>query len=170
MCLYRNGYSSRFSAGFVLAVSDHHVVIESVSPRGACAGWFLRELDELCRIDYDGRYEEKLLSFYRMRGETHPSNFLGATDLTSDLKVEMLAAAREHDYAVRIDIDADDDVEGFVKEVGATTVSVEKLDEYGHNDGDCTIDIEPIESIYVGDDGLQDLKLLARWHDSPPLS
>ena len=170
VCLYRNGYSSRFSAGFVLALSEHHVVIESLTPRGQCDGWFLRELDEVCRIDHGGRYEEKLLAFWRMRGETHAADFLGETVLTSDLKADVLAAAREQDYAVRIDVGADSDIEGFVREVASNTVSIEQIDEYGQSDGDCTLDMEVIESIYVADDELQDLKLLARWHDLPPLS
>ena len=170
VCLYRSCYSNRFSAGFVLAISDHHVVIESVSPRGECDGWILRELDDLCRIDHSGRYEDKLLSFYRMRGQQHARDFLPETDGNSDLKLEMFVAARHHDYAVRIHTGADEDVEGFVKEVETNTVSIEKLDDYGQNDGECTFDMEVIEGITIGDDDLQDLKLLARWHDAPPLA
>ncbi len=169
VCLYRSCYSNRFSAGFVLAISDNHVVIESVSPRGECDGWILRELDDLCRIDHSGRYEEKLLSFHRMRGEQHARDFLAATDLNSDLKLEMFMAARHHDYAVRVHTGAEEDIEGFVKEVETSIVSIEKLDEYGQNDGDCTFDMEVVEGIYIGDDELQDLKLLARWHDMPPV-
>ena len=77
MCLYRSAYSSRFSAGFVLAISDRYVVIESVSPRGDGDGWILRALEDLCRIDHNGRYEEKLLSFYQLRGQAHPRDFPG---------------------------------------------------------------------------------------------
>ena len=168
VCLYRSCYSNRFSAGFVLAISDNHVVIESISPRGECDGWILRELDDLCRIDHNGRYEEKLLSFHRMRGQQHPGDFLPATDLNSDLKLEMFVAARHHDYAVRIHTGAEEDVEGFVKEVETNTVSIENFNEYGQNDGDCTFDMEAIEDITIGDDDLQDLKMLARWHDIPP--
>ncbi len=168
--LYRSCYSNRFSAGFVLAISDEHVVIESLSTRGECDGWILRELSDLCRIDHNGRYEEKLLSFHRLRGERHPQDFLPTADLSSNLKIEMFVAARQHDLAVRVHTGADDDVEGFVREVGADTISLEKLNEYGQNDGDCTLDMEVIEGIYIGDDELQDLKLLARWHDAPPLS
>ena len=156
-------------AGFVLAISENHVVIESISPRGECDGWILRELDDLCRIDHSGRYEEKLLSFHQMRGGEHARDFLPATDFNSDLKVETFVAAQQHDYAVRIHTGGDDDVEGFVKDVDTNTVSIEKLDEYGQNDGDCTFDMESIEGIYIGDDDLQDLKLLARWQDIPPI-
>ena len=169
VCLYRSCYSNKFSAGFVLAVSEDDVIIESVSPRGHCDGWILRELDELCRIDSQGIYEEKLMSLYRVRGGAHARDFLPATDLGSNLKVELLEAARQNDSAVRIHTGADEDIEGFVREVGAQTVSIEKFNEYGVSDGDCTLDMESVEGIFVGDDDLQDLKLLARWHDAPPL-
>ncbi len=170
VCLYRSCYSNRFSAGFVLAISEHHVVIESVSTRDECDGWILRELDDLCRIDHNGRYEEKLLSFYRARGEQHPRDFLPSVDLNSDLKVEMFAAAQNHDYAVRIHTGSDDDIEGFIREVGTATVSIDRLNEYGQDDGDSVLDMEGIEGIYVNADELQDLKMLARWHDIPPLA
>ena len=168
VCLYRSCYSSKFSAGFVLAVSEGDVVIESLSPRGHCDGWILRELDELCRIDSNGIYEEKLMALYRARGAAHARDFLPATDLSSDLKIELLEAARQNDYAVRIHTGADEDIEGFVREVGAATVSIEKFNEYGASDGDCTLDMESVEGIFVHDDELQDLKLLARWQDAPP--
>ena len=158
-----------FRRGFVVGFSDDHVVIESLTPRGECNGWILCAFSDIFRIDCNGRYEEKLLSLYRVRDARHPRDFLGAVDLTSDLKVDLLQAARLHDYAVEVETGGDDNIVGFVREIGTETLSVEKLDLYGQNDGDCTAALDEIERIIVNDGDLQDLKLLARWHDTPPL-
>lgn len=167
--IYRSYYSVRFSAGWVLAFSDNEVVVESLSPRGACDGWFSRKIEDIVRIDTGGRYEETLLALQRARGGTHPKEFLPPLDLASNLKLEMLLAARAGDYAVRLDTGAEEDIRGFVREVGPETASIEKFDLHGQSDGDCTLDTDIIEGIYVDDDELQDLKLLARWHEQPPL-
>lgn len=168
ICLYRNYYSSRFSVGFVLAVAANGVVLESLSTRGHVNGWMLRELDDVCRIDHGGIYEEKLQSLYRARGETHAPDFLGETNAQSNLRIELLQASQEHDCAVRLSIGAEEDIEGFVREVGLETVTIEKYNEYGQADGDSVLDMEKIESINVDDEELRDLKLLARWHELPP--
>lgn len=167
--VYQSYYSINFSAGFVSAFSDDEVVIESLTPRGQCSGWLSRKFDNIVRIDTGGRYEETLLSLHRARGGKHRADFLPTLDLTSNVRVEMLLAAREHDYAVRIDTGAEEDIRGFVREVGPETVSIEKFNLHGQSDGDCTLDMDIIDGIYVDDDELQDLKLLARWHDMPPV-
>ena len=169
VCLYGDGRSSRFSLGFVLAVSDAHVVMELISTNGRGDGWLLRQLEDVGRIDSGGRLEESLLSLYRARGEAHLREFLPPTDLGSDLKLELLLAARTHDFAVRVYNGARRNVEGFVREVAATTLTVEQFDEYGVADGESTLDLDGIGSLKVHDEELQDLKLLARWHDVPPL-
>ena len=166
--LYGDG-SNSFSAGFVLAMSDNDVVLESLSPRGFCDGWLSRPMDDIARIEIGGRYEERLLTYYRVRGETHQRNFLPEISMTSDLKAELLEAARAHDYAVTVNVGSDADVIGFVRKVAVETVTIECYTEYGQPDGDSFLSLESIEKVHVGDDELQDLKLLARWHDAPPL-
>ena len=167
--IYQKYYSASFSAGFVVGFSDEGIAVASLSKRGECDGWLSRDFDKIVRIDIDGRYEETLLSLYRARGARHRTDFLPPFVLTSNVKLELLLAARQHDYAVRIDNGAEEDIRGFVREVGLETVGIEKFNLHGQHDGDCTLDMEAIDDIYVDDDELQDLKLLARWHDMPPV-
>lgn len=164
VCLYTSRYSENFAAGFVEAVSENQVVLRSLTPHGRYDGWLLRVLENISRIDSGGRYEEKLLALFRARGQNHP-HFLPPTDETTDLISEMLICARRSDCAVRIDIGADDDNEGFVKEVEATTITIEKFDVNGQIDSESVIELEHIEKIAVDDEDLQDLKILAHWRD-----
>ena len=164
VCLYTSRDSENFAAGFVEAVSENHVILRSLTPHGRYDGWLLRVLENVCRIDSGGRYEEKLVSLFRARDQNHPA-FLPSTDEATDLGSEMLICAQRGDYAVRIDIGADDDNEGFVKSVEATTITIERFDVNGHIDSESVIELEYIEKIAVDDEDLQDLKLLAHWRN-----
>ena len=168
--IYGVGRSARFSIGWVLAFSDSHVLLELVSQNGRNDGWLLRQLDDIARIDSGGRLEETVVALYRARGENHLKPLLSDTDLGSDLKVELLLAARTHDLAVRIYNGNRDAIEGFVRDIEASTVTVDIFDEHGSADGESTISLDEFENFKVNDDELQNLKLLARWHDSPPLA
>ena len=172
--VYGVGRSSRFSIGWVVAFSDSHVLLELVSQNGRADGWLLRTLDDIARIDSGGRLEETVVALYRARDESHlkpllPANDSG-NDLGSDLKLELLLAARTHDLPVRIYNGNRDNIEGFVREVGTSTVTVDVFDEHGIADGESTISFDEFDAFKVNDEELQDLKMLARWHDSPPLA
>lgn len=169
VCVYGDGRSSRFSMGWVLAVSDCHVVLELVSPHGRNDGWMLRQLEAIGRIDSGGRLEETTVSLYHARGESHFKPLLPATDLNSDLKRELLLAARTHNFAVRLYNGNRDNIEGFVREIEYNTITIDVFNEHSVADGESTLELEGFEAMKVHDDELQDLKLLARWHDAPPL-
>lgn len=169
VCLFGHARSSRCSIGFVLAISDVHIVLETLSSNGRNDGWLLRKLEDVGRIDSGGRLEETLVSLYRARGESHIRDFLPDIELGSDLQLELLLASRTHDLAVRIYNGTRDNVAGFVRELEQTTVTIETFDEHGIADGETTLTIEDVDAIRVHDEHLQDLKLLARWHDIPPV-
>jgi hypothetical protein len=84
VCLYSNPYSNKFIAGFVEAISENHVVLRHLTTHGSYDGWRLVSLEDCCRIDFGGRYEETLLALFHARGQSHP-NFLPTTDESSDL-------------------------------------------------------------------------------------
>ena len=167
--LYRTGSPHNYGTGFVLAVSDHHLVFASINYHGRYDGWHLRALDELCRVDSGGRYEDKVLSLYRAREQNHRADFLPPTDLSSDLVSELLQAAQGHEIAVRLYTGQRGGINGFVREIGSSTVSIDVHDDYGQADGEAVVDLESIRVILVDDEEAQDLKILARWHDAPPL-
>lgn len=165
VCLYTNPYSDKFAAGFVEAVSENHVVLRHITVHGRYDGWLLRALDDICRIDYGGRYEETLLSLYRGRAQSHLDNFLSVTDQIIDLKSEMLLCAQRNDFAVSIDTGSDEDNWGFVKVLEAITVTIERFNLHGQIDSESVFDMEYIQKIGVDNEDLQDLKLLAHWRD-----
>ncbi len=164
VCLYSNPYSDKFAAGFVEAISENHVVLRHLTTHGRYDGWVLRALEDLCRIEYGGRYEETLLSLFRARGHSHPA-FLHATDESSDLTAEMLLCAQRNDLAVIIDTGSDNDSWGFVKSVETTTVTIEKFNVDGQIDSEAVIELEHIGRVTVDDEDMQDLKILAHWRN-----
>jgi hypothetical protein len=167
-CLATNPYSDKFAAGFVERVSEEDVILRSFSTHARYNGWSLFKLDDICRIDHGGRYEEKLLSLYHARQTEHQADLLPALDLNSNLKFELLQASQRKDWAVAIDTGATESICGFVKSVELDYVVIEKFTAYGHADGESTLDFEHIERILVDDEDLQDLRLLTRWHESEP--
>lgn len=164
VCLYSNPYSDKFAAGFVEAISENHVVLRHLTSHGRYDGWVLRELEDLCRIEYGGRYEETLLSLFRARGQNHPT-FLPSTDEATDLKSEILLCAQRNDLAVIIDTGSDTDSWGFVKSVETTTVTIEKFNAEGHIDSESVIELEHVGRVTVDDEDMQDLKILAHWRN-----
>lgn len=168
VCLYTNCYSEKFAAGFVEAISDKYVVIQSLSIHGRYDGWLLLELDEVPRMGWGGRYEESLLFLARARKTTHPDGFFVPTGQDTSLIVDFLLAAQQHDYIASLDTGSDSNLVGFVKSVEATTATIEIINTNGENNGESVVELEVIERVYVDDEDLQDLKLLARWHESEP--
>ncbi len=168
ICLYTSCYSEKFAAGFVEAISDKHVVIRSLSVHGRYDGWLLRKLDDVPRMDWGGRYEESLLFLARARKTTHPDGFLFPIGQDTNLISDFLLAAQQHDCMASLDTGSDANIVGFIKSVEATTVTVEIIDTNGENNGESVVELDAIERVDVDDEDLQDLKLLARWHESEP--
>lgn len=174
ICLYTSRYSDKFVAGFVEAFSDKHVILRSISVHGRYGGWLLRNIEDVPRIDWGGRYEESLLFLSKVRQTIHPSDFLTRSEAENsgeanvDLVQEILLAAQRHDYMVSLDPGNSDDIIGFVKAVESSTVSIALINEQGESNGVSVVELDMIEKINVDDDNLQDWKMLARWHDMEP--
>ena len=168
VCLYSSAYSENFAAGFVEAVNEKHVVLRSFSTHGRYDGWLLRQLENMPRIEFGGRYEESLLFLSKAREAKHPEDFLPKFETDTDLLMEFLLAAQKHEFIVSIDTGSQSNIIGFVKTVEATTVTVSKVDNNGDMDGESVVELEAIEKVNADDEDCQDLKLMARWHELDP--
>ncbi|RYX82058.1 hypothetical protein EON83_21350 [bacterium] len=164
VCAYPSSYSSKFSAGWVEAVSSEGVVLRSLTPNGRPDGWLWRPYDQIARLDMGGLYEERLAFLAQMREARWKEGFLPAITPEADLVWELFVASQKHDLAVHIDIGSDEPIQGFVQDVTAEWVTLDKIAFSGRFDGQATISTEDIEKILIEEQDLQDLQMLARRH------
>ena len=168
VCLYTSAYSENFAAGFVEAVSEKYVILRSFSNHGRYDGWLLRQLENLPRIEFGGRYEESLLFLMKARETKHPQGVIPSFEADASLLIELFLAAQKHDFVVSIDTGSQSNIVGFVNTVEATTVTITKVDNNGEVDGESVVELDAIEKVNADDEDCQDLKLMARWHELDP--
>ena len=159
-----------FMAGWVEAVTDEHVLLRHLSRHGRYDGYRLLHLEEIFRVDTEGRYLERLLSLSQAREERFLRLFEEKVSSESDLIVETLRAAQRRELMVRVYILERDNESGRVKDLSHDTVTIERLDHYGAADCDAMIHLEAISNLSCDDEALQDLRILASHHDTEPPS
>lgn len=168
VCIYRGVSPNRYALGFVDATSEEYVVIRAVSTHGRADGWALIPIEQICRIEQGGRYEENIAFLFRARQDQHKIVLLPALEAGADLRREILLAAHDHDLAVSLDAGTRSVISGFVKSVDLEHVLVQLLDENSHESGECLLELETVERVFVDDENLQDSRLIARWHEMEP--
>ncbi len=162
VCLYPSAYLTSYAAGWVEAVTSEGVVLRSLTANGRADGWYWRTFERVVRLDVGGAYEERLAFLAQMREARWKEGFLPTLDESANLKWELFVAAQKHDFAVQIDTGSDEPIDGFVQDVTAEWVTLDKIGFSGRFDGQATISTEDIDRILVGDERLQDLQMLAR--------
>lgn len=125
---------SRFTAGFVLAVSDEHVLLNSVGTTGADDGLYLLSLDLIYRIDLGGAYENKL---YKLRARLKQSvrSFVSEQDM--NLLESFCQYAYNNSFAVSFLLFDDDNysVSGFINSIKDNAIGIKCLSDYGKPNG-----------------------------------
>ena len=164
VCCYPSSYSAKFSAGWVEALSSEGVVLRSLTPNGRSDGWLWRPHEQIARLDVGGLYEERLAFLAQMREARWKEGFLPALAPEADLLWELFIACQKNDLAVQLDTASDEPIQGFVQDVTAEWVTLDKIAFSGRFDGQATIATEDIERILIEEQDLQDLQMLARRH------
>lgn len=159
-----------FMAGWVEAVTGEHVLLRHLTRHGRYDGYRLLHLEEIFRVDTEGRYLERLLLLSQAREERVLRLFDAQVAEESDLVVETLRAAQGRDLLVRVYILERDNESGRVKDLAHDTVTITRLDHYGAADCEATIHLEAISNIHCDDEALQDLRILASRRDAEPPS
>lgn len=169
VAIYTNPDNSRaFLAGWVEMISNEHVVLRHLSPHGRYDGYTLQYLERIFRVDTNGRYLERLQFLYNARRQEVHAGLLKGANAENSLLVEMLAAAKRNDLLVALEIAADDNEVGAVKQINSDSVVIEVLDLLGTPDSETTVLLDAISEIRCDDERLQSLKLLSNWHQMEP--
>ncbi len=147
---------SRCSVGFVDDVSKTHVRLLAVDPAGKLAGYEVRSIAEVFRVDVAGGYERRLEASLRKRGDFSP----GSAPRGRGLIESTLRKAKSARAIVTIwGSDPDDSLVGFVEELKQGAVSVQVISSSGRPDGRSWISLN--EVISVDADTTAERKLLA---------
>ena len=66
--------------GRILQIRQNEVLIAHISMHGCYDGYILKRIDDLYRVDVDGKYEQKIGRLYSIKGQSHPPISIDASD------------------------------------------------------------------------------------------
>lgn len=136
-----------YSVGYVDLVTDTHVRFRALSKYGEAAGFEIRLLSEIVKVEYDGKYENKIEKLSQNQekifNEIRPSK-----KSSGDLVWDTLQQSHEDSVVIVVwGNDPDDSLVGIVEKLDSDLVSVRLINEFGEDDGLSTININEITSL-----------------------
>lgn len=144
--------TDKFSAGYVLQLTDDIISIKAINPHGLPDGVFIIKTTDLYGIDFDDRYLKRLRK--RMEGskklfsDTPSPNFF--SDSENNIRT-VLEQAKEKGQMVNVNLYHDLGFYGYIQELNETEFSIKAFTEYGEYDGISIYLIEDIRNIYWDD-------------------
>ena len=143
--------------GRILQIRQNEVLIAHISMHGCSDGYILKRIDDLYRVDVDGKYEQKIGRLYSIKGQSHPPISIDASDRS--LLQTLLNFAKQARLIVTFEF-ADECLSGFVESVRHETVDLRIVDEYGVICGLAQLLASEVSTVSVDTDDEQDIRLL----------
>ena len=144
--------------GRILQIRQNEVLIAHISMHGCYDGYILKRIDDLYRVDVDGKYERKIGQLYSIKSQSHRPICIDAAD-HSMLPV-LLNFAKKARLIVTFEF-ADECLSGFVEAVRHETIDLRIVDEYGDICGIAQLLASEVSTVSVDTDDEQDIRLLA---------
>ncbi len=137
----------RFSVGYVDAITDSHVRLRAVSKYGEPAGYEVRPLAEIFKVEFDGRYEKKIERLNQNQGKIF-NEILPQRKSAGDLIVDALRQSLDESVVIVVwGADIEDSLVGYVEQLENDVVTLRLINEYGEDDGRSSIEIDEITSV-----------------------
>lgn len=134
------------SFGFIDIVNKKEVRIHVVSTQGEDAGFDVVRLSRICQVDICGKYEKKFEFLYKNKKRIPVSTKLSSRIRNKDIFVTTLKEAFQRELVVAIwTKDVEGSVVGNIKSIGAKTVVLNVIDDYGEDDGLTIIKLDKID-------------------------
>lgn len=136
-----------YSVGYVDLVTSTHVRLRAISKYGEAAGFEVRPLSEIVKVEYDGKYERKIEVLIKNQGQIF--NEIAISNETSgDLVRDALQQSLDDSVVVVAwGNDPDDSVVGYVEKIEPEFVTFRLINGFGEDDGFSIIDISEVSSI-----------------------
>jgi hypothetical protein len=153
---------SACSVGYIDAIDEAVVRIRAVSRYGSDAGYELRPLNNICRIDAGGLYEKKLAFLREHSAEVfHDLPLANAVNKEDDLIFCTLREAETKRLIVVLwTEDENDSIVGYVGSVDYDLVKILSIDDYGRENGYILLRYQDIRAVDCNTNPAQVLKFL----------
>ncbi len=154
--------SNDYDVGFVEVVSNTHLVLNAITPKGESDGRHLIPLEHIHRVDSKTAYVNKLKLLHQYHDSVFESTLAPVTEAPD--MVSMLEGAKEHGHVVSL-LDAEGyGPSGFVKDVASDHVELQRLNSKGMPDGVAVLMLEAVHRITVDTREERVLGFLFRYH------
>ena len=147
--------SEKHYTGMINAFDETVVLISHANARGEYDGYILKRIDDIFRIDFDGKYENKIKNLYNIKKQNHKLRI----DNSDEIVNHILQYAIDNRLIVRFEID-NNIIIGFIKSIFDNIIKVKQLDDYGDVLCNTIINIDEVDTISVDTDYEQDIKTL----------
>lgn len=144
--------TDKFSAGFILSISDETISIKAINPHGLPDGIYTIKKSDLYGIDFDDKYLKRLRKRMeeskKLFSDSPSPNFF--SDSESNIKT-ILEKAMDKKQMINVNLYHDLGFYGYIRKLSETEFSIEVFNEFGEYDGISIYLIEDIRNIYWDD-------------------
>lgn len=123
------------SVGYVDSLTDDHVRLKAIASDGGQAGFEIRPIIEIFKIEFSGKYEKKI----QLLSENHEKVFneiLPQVSTSGDLIQDALEQSLDENILIVIwGQDQDDSLVGYVEKLDKGLVTLQLINEFGEADG-----------------------------------
>lgn len=141
-------------SGYMGGLSDDEMILKHISKDGFYDGFILIHLSDIFRIDFDGKYEQKLQTLYEYRKQIHP--IIGEHE---SLYLSLLCFCKAQNLIVSIELE-ESQLAGFLIHFDYDSVRLLVIDDYGMPNGETVVDSNEILSIAVDTSSEQNMRIL----------
>ena len=141
--------TDKFFVGYVNQMFSNQVIVNNISPYGKYDGICIKMLEDIYRIEIGSQYAkkiERLSQYYNVKHDT--IEIVDNNGIAS-----LLNYAKKYNKILSIGLLQSEfvDVVGFAEEINLKQCKIREIDQYGVEDGVCTIQVEDIT--YISCDG-----------------
>lgn len=152
--------TDKFSAGYVLNLSDEVFSIKAINPHGLPDGILTIKTADLYGIDFDDIYLKRLKNRIeeskKLFSDSPSPNFFSNSE--SNIRIT-LEQAKEKRQMVNVNLYHDLGFYGYIQELTQTEFSIEVFNKYGEYDGISIYLIEDIKNIYWDDIDIREVEI-----------
>jgi len=137
----------QYSVGYVDVITDTHIRLRAISKNGESAGFEIRVLSEIFKVEFGGKYEQKLEKLIDNQGKIF-KEISPKQDGSDNLIFSALQQSLNESVVIVVwGNDPDDSLVGCVEKLEGDSVSIRLINEFGEDDGLSTIEVDEITSL-----------------------
>lgn len=154
-----------FSVGRIVTVSDEVVVIAALSKLGQQAGFELRQMSEIYRLEVDGQYERKIAALAASGGAYARAATVEFQSKDDPIDIVLRASLQDKVVLTIWGDDDDSSMTGVITGLDEDTVEIALLDTFGVRDGTAHLSKDEIVALDYNGISEQVLRFLSTPQD-----